>query len=95
MSGAIATAVVSGVAGAVVSSVLAPDTNTSIPSPASPTAVPKSQAEQTPDANSVRQNQSGAAQGGGSPGVAGTFLTGSGGVDPNALKLGKSTLLGA
>jgi len=64
-----------------------------IPAPAAPAAAP--QASQSPDAQTVRASNSGTGQGGGAPGVAQTFLTGAGGVDPNDLKLGKTTLLGA
>lgn len=91
MSGAIGTAVVAGVGGMVAAQMMAPDT--SIPSPASPTPPP--QASSAPDANVVRQNQAGTGQAGGAPGVAQTMLTGAGGVDPNALNLGKKTLLGS
>lgn len=55
-------------------------------------AVP--QAAQQPAASTVVAGQSGTGQSGGSPGVAQTFLTGPGGVDPSLLNLGKSTLLG-
>jgi len=37
----------------------------------------------------------GGSGGGGSQGIAGTLLTGAGGVDPNTLQLGKNTLLGS
>ena len=52
------------------------------------------QASQVPDANTAVKGQAGPGQAGGSPGVAQTFLTGPGGVDPSLLNLGKSTLLG-
>lgn len=52
------------------------------------------QSSKAPDAGSVRAAQSGAGQAGGSPGVAQTFLTGPGGIDPALLNLGRSTLLG-
>lgn len=55
---------------------------------------PASQAAKMPDAGSVRAQQTGTQQAGGSPGVAQTFLTGSGGIDPSLLQLGKTTLLG-
>lgn len=55
---------------------------------------PKEQGEKAPDAGAVRAQQTGTGQAGGSPGVAQTFLTGSGGIDPSLLQLGKSTLLG-
>lgn len=48
-----------------------------------------------PDVQGVRNQQAGAGQGGGAPGVAQTFLTGSTGVDQSSLQLGKQTLLGA
>lgn len=52
------------------------------------------QAAQVPDANTDITNNAGSAQAGGSPGVAQTFLTGPGGIDPSLLNLGKATLLG-
>lgn len=52
------------------------------------------QAAQSPDANTDITKNAGAGQAGGNPGVAQTFLTGPGGVDPSLLNLGKSTLLG-
>ena len=64
-----------------------------IPAPVKPDALP--QASQVPDAQGVRAGQSGAGQAGGAPGIAQTFLTGTGGVDPDSLKLGKTSLLGA
>ena len=47
-----------------------------------------------PDANTFVGGMTGTGQAGGAPGVAQTFLTGPGGVDPNNLQLGKTTLLG-
>lgn len=67
----------------------------SIPAPATPAAAPQSQASQSPDTQAVRAGQSSTGQAGGAPGVAQTFLTGAGGIDPDTLKLGKSTLLGS
>ena len=52
------------------------------------------QASKAPTAASVLKAQQGMGQAGGAPGVAQTFLTGSGGIDPSLLQLGKSTLLG-
>jgi hypothetical protein len=52
------------------------------------------QAGKVPDANADLTKNAGVGQAGGSPGVAQTFLTGPGGVDPSLLNLGKSTLLG-
>lgn len=52
------------------------------------------QASKAPTTQSVQADQAGAGQAGGAPGVAQTFLTGAGGVDPSLLNLGKSTLLG-
>lgn len=54
----------------------------------------KMQAGQTPDALGTRQGLAGAGQGGGAPGIAQTFLSGTGGVDPSLLQLGRNTLLG-
>lgn len=52
------------------------------------------QASQVPDANADLTKNAGTGQSGGSPGVAQTFLTGPGGIDPSLLNLGKATLLG-
>lgn len=52
------------------------------------------QASKAPSVQTVQAGQAGAGQAGGAPGVAQTFLTGAGGIDPNTLNLGKSTLLG-
>lgn len=52
------------------------------------------QASSAPTTQAIQSNQAGAGQAGGAPGVAQTFLTGAGGVDPSLLNLGKSTLLG-
>ncbi len=57
-------------------------------------APPKTQASQIPDAAGTRTALTGAAQGGGAPGIAQTFLSGTGGVDPSLLQLGRNTLLG-
>lgn len=61
---------------------------------ASAPAVPESQAAKSPTAASVQAGMLGMGQSGGAPGIAQTFLTGAGGVDPNTLSLGKNTLLG-
>lgn len=60
-----------------------------------PVAPPPPQAAKAPDAQSVKQDAAGQGQAGGAPGVAQTFLTAAGGVDPNTLQLGKNTLLGS
>lgn len=52
------------------------------------------QASQVPDANADLAKNAGTGQAGGDSGVAQTFLTGPGGIDPSLLNLGKSTLLG-
>ena len=52
------------------------------------------QASKVPDAGTDITKNAGVGQAGGSPGVAQTFLTGPGGIDPSLLNLGKSTLLG-
>jgi hypothetical protein len=52
------------------------------------------QASQAPGARTIQAGQAGAGQAGGAPGVASTFLTGAGGVDPHTLNLGRATLLG-
>lgn len=66
----------------------------SIPAPQAPSAPPTPQAAQTPQAGDVLKGMTGTGQAGGAPGVAQTFLTGAGGVDPNSLQLNKTTLLG-
>jgi len=63
-----------------------------MPALAPPVAPP--QASKAPDAASVLKNTKTPTGGAGAPGVAGTFLTGAGGIDPNNLLLGKNTLLG-
>lgn len=57
-------------------------------------ATPTPQGDKVPDADADITKNAGTGQAGGSPGVAQTFLTGPGGVDPSLLNLGKSTLLG-
>lgn len=64
------------------------------PAMQSAVAPPASQAAKAPDASSVAAGQAGAGQAGGAPGVAQTFLTGPGGIDPSLLNLGKTSLLG-
>lgn len=54
----------------------------------------KFQAAQVPNAQTVRGSMAGTGQGGGSPGIAQTFLSGTGGVSPSLLQLGGNTLLG-
>lgn len=66
----------------------------SIQAPQAPSAPPTPQAAQTPQAGDALKQVQGQGQAGGSPGVASTFLTGAGGVDPSQLNLGKTTLLG-
>lgn len=63
------------------------------PAPPPPAAPP--QESKRPDAGNVLSDMSGRGQAGGAPGVAQTFLTGPGGIDPEGLKLGRTTLLGA
>lgn len=63
-----------------------------IPDPQKPVAPP--QASQAPNVQGVQSGLTGQGQAGGAPGVSQTFLTGAGGVDPNSLNLGKTTLLG-
>ncbi len=67
----------------------------SIPAPMAPPAPPASQAASAPQVQGVQSAMSGTGQAGGAPGAASTMLTGTGGVDPNSLTLGKKTLLGA
>lgn len=61
--------------------------------PQAPTITPPQMAK-TPDASKALSDAMGVGQAGGAPGIAQTMLTGAGGIDPNLLKLGKSTLLG-
>jgi hypothetical protein len=61
---------------------------------AAPPPLPAAQTAKTPDASAVAQGLAGTGQAGGTPGVAQTFLTGPGGIDPSLLQLGKTTLLG-
>jgi hypothetical protein len=58
-------------------------------------APPMPQSSQAPNAQGIARGMAGAGQAGGSPGIGQTMLTGSGGVDPNTLALGKNTLLGS
>jgi hypothetical protein len=59
-----------------------------------PPPPPPPQAEKMPTIQGIAGGLNGAGQAGGARGVAQTFLTGTSGVDPNALKLNKPTLLG-
>ena len=52
------------------------------------------QSAKAPDATSVRNALAGPGQGGGAQGIAQTFLSGAGGVNPALLQLGSNTLLG-
>lgn len=52
------------------------------------------QSAKSPDATSVRNALAGPGQGGGAQGIAQTFLSGAGGVNPALLQLGTNTLLG-
>lgn len=65
----------------------------SMPQVATPDALP--QASKAPDASSVLTSLLGTGQAGGSPGIAQTFLTGSGGVDSKSLTTTKKQLLGS
>jgi hypothetical protein len=67
---------------------------TQTPKIKAPEAVPMPQMSKAPDLNAIRNSQAGPGQAGGSPGVAQTFLTGAGGVDPSTLTLGRTLLLG-
>lgn len=55
---------------------------------------PPPQAAKMPNVASLYAGLGGAGQAGGQPGPGQTFLAGASGVDPNALKLNKPTLLG-
>ncbi len=59
-----------------------------------PAPPPPPQAEKMPTVQGIMGGLNGMGQAGGAKGVAQTFLAGSSGVDPNALKLNKPTLLG-
>lgn len=78
--------------GAVAAAALTPSPKT--PALQKPEAPPQPQAAKMPDASAIARGQAGAGQAGGSPGVAQTFLTGPGGIDPSLLQLGKTSLLG-
>lgn len=89
----ISLAVVGGLASGLVGGLLGgSQKQADIPAPPKPEAPP--QASASPDVQGVRAGQAGQGQAGGAPGVAQTFLTGAGGVDPSQLKLDKTTLLG-
>lgn len=79
------------VAGAAISQSMAPK-------PPKPPALPQvaaaPQASKAPNTQDVANATAGQGQAGGAPGIAQTFLTGAGGVNPNQLNLQKSTLLG-
>lgn len=62
--------------------------------PGQPKIAAPPQPGQAPNAQSVRTGMAGMGQGGGSPGIAQTFLSGAGGVNPSMLQLGGNTLLG-
>jgi hypothetical protein len=67
--------------------------------PAAPTLPPPPQAAKMPNLAALYgglagTGQAGAPGGNGKPGPGQTFLTGTSGVDPNALQLNKPTLLG-
>lgn len=68
--------------------------NSAVNAPGAPKLAPAKQGAQTPTAGDVRQGMAGMGQGGGAPGIAQTFLTGSGGVNPFMMPLGQNTLLG-
>lgn len=79
------------VAGAVASSALAPKPQKM----ADPVLPERQQATKAPEQQAMRAGKASGEQGG--PGVGGpasTLLTGSTGVDPSSLNLGKNTLLG-
>lgn len=96
MSGAITTAIVGSIAGAVVTSMLAPKQQQQ-QAPAVITS-PQLQAGKLPDQAAVRANATGNVPPG-AGGVAGTpsgtLLTGSQGVDSSTVKLGKNVALGS
>lgn len=92
MSGAITAAVV-GIAGGMALSQMMKQPK--MPKPQAPTQAPQLQAAQTPDEAARRSNGGGGATSPGyGPGLASTMLTGSAGIDPAALLLGKNSLLG-
>ncbi|MDI1301962.1 MAG: hypothetical protein PSX71_08665 [bacterium] len=63
-----------------------------MPAPYQPPPPPA--ASKAPDIQGVSAAMAGTGQAGGAPGIAQTMLTGAGGVNPDALKLGKTSLLG-
>jgi hypothetical protein len=81
------------VAGPLIQGMMSPDQ--SGPAQTSPTATtPAPQAASAPDANVVRQSNTGGGAAGGGSSPASTLLTGAQGVDPNKLKLGGTMLTG-
>lgn len=84
-----------GITGAVVAGAVVGAVATRKPKMGKPPPPPKPpQMAKVPNAMDVRAGLMGSQQAGGSPGVAGTFLTGSGGVDPGGVNLRKTSLLG-
>ena len=59
-----------------------------------PALTPPPQPSQAPSTQNVAAGQAGTGQAGGAAGIAQTFLSGTGGIDPSLLKLGKTSLLG-
>ena len=80
--------IIAAIVGAYASSQMAP----SAPKMQAPPAAPPQQAPQTPQAAVAGVKKAGGA--GGLAGIPETLLTGMQGINPNALQLGKSTLLG-
>lgn len=68
--------------------------NSAVNAPDAPKVAPPKQGATAPDASNIRNSLAGSGQGGGSPGIAQTFLTGAGGVNPALLQLGSNSLLG-
>lgn len=83
-----------GYAAAAVAGALAADQQKPVNAPNVPPPPPPPQAAKAPEVQGMVGWLNGTGQSGGAAGPGQTFLTGSSGVDPNQLKLGKPTLLG-
>lgn len=90
MSGAVATIAVGAVAGAAISSMMQSPKAPQVQAPAAPPQA--AQGAKAPDYSAFRRRNAGGG-GGGTPGS--TFLTGSSGVDPSGVQIGKNDLLGS
>lgn len=81
------------IVGSLLSTAMAPKPP-KMPEPVAPTPPPQAQAAKAPDEQARRAASSASAGGGAFAGPASTMLTGTGGVAPGSLNLGRNTLLG-